>query len=328
MSTLADHVSRTLPARADRARVRGRRRDADRVREPVEPAAGAHGVTAEGDRDSHRARREPRPPDRADADRKRRPVVRRRGAWSRARGVRHARAGQPAADEHPDARSPPGRWLDARVHHARRGRHRPDLRRRAGHPTAGDDGRRADADGPQGQRARLDARRRTHMDSRRARGLGDRARLRAADRRRPADPQPAPRARRRSRLSAGARGLDARRSEPASRDAGTAERVLRSDPGRRARDSRRQQRGAGRRASARRRSELEHLRQGAGLRARPLSRRVRARRQRRLSRDARPAPARGPRLHGARQVGAAIASSSSTRRWRARCGPGRIRSAR
>ena len=52
------------------ARRRGRRRHADRLRQPVEPAAGAHRGAAEGDRDPHGARRRTRAADRARCSRK------------------------------------------------------------------------------------------------------------------------------------------------------------------------------------------------------------------------------------------------------------------
>ena len=77
---------------------------ADRLRQPVEPAAGAHGGAAEGDGDSHRARRRAPAADRADADRRAsccRAAARSLGLAARDR--RHARAGAPRRGQHPAA---------------------------------------------------------------------------------------------------------------------------------------------------------------------------------------------------------------------------------
>ena len=65
--------------------------DADRLRQPLEPAARADGVAAEGDRDPHRARRRAAAAARADAHRRHRALVQRRGrsgSCSRSAGTR------------------------------------------------------------------------------------------------------------------------------------------------------------------------------------------------------------------------------------------------
>ena len=85
------------------AGLRGRSGDADCVRQPFEPAAGAHHRPPQRDRDSHGIGRGTPPPDPADADREPGAFELRRGARCSAGGGRHARAGASGFHQHPAA---------------------------------------------------------------------------------------------------------------------------------------------------------------------------------------------------------------------------------
>ena len=269
---------RQRPARRVGARGRGRHGHADRLRQPVEPAAGAHGGAAEGSRHPHGARRRTAAAAGAAAHRGAGAVVQRRRAGPAARPRRHAPADAARRGEHSAAARRADGRRRARLRRDPRARHRPRLRRGAGAAgvRVGDDER------AEGCEPRIDRRPRPHLGAQRPRRVGGRLRLRAARRRRPADSQPDQRARREDGLRAGARGDDPRRSRQPRHDARAARRLLRRGAAAREGGAGHRERGDHRHAAARPQPHLGRRRDGRDLRARQVSVGLRARRLRGL----------------------------------------------
>ena len=197
---------RTSPHGAAPAVRRGRHGAADRLREPVEPAARACLVASDGNRGADGARRDALAPDSPVADGESRALALRRRARPAAGGLRHPRRDAPPGLQPAAAANRRSGRHGARVHHRHRAPHRRDLRTRPRPADVIRSPRRClETAGARRQRQRARGLGAAHA----GRG-GDRARVHPAGHRRPADPQLRARARREPRIPARTRRGTAR----------------------------------------------------------------------------------------------------------------------
>ena len=183
---------RPRPARGLGARGRGRDGDADRLRQPLQPAPGADRDTAEGSGDSHRPRRRAPPPAGATADRGHRAVVQRRAPGAAVGRCRDPCAGAAGRGQHSAAARRADRPDRVGLHPGDRDCDRDRVRARARAPAPGHGAdQRAQRRG-----AWLHRRAAARVDPQCARRGGGRLRLRPRRRRGPARSQPDPGARR------------------------------------------------------------------------------------------------------------------------------------
>ena len=153
---------RADPAGADRARMRGVRGDADRVRQPLEPAAGAHGGSPQGDCHPHGAGSRAAAPGPPDADGRADSFGLRSGAGGAADGGGDPRGGAHGRLQHPASRERPDGHDGARIHPRDGGVDGADLRAGAGGPDT--DGRAARC--TEGHEPRVDRRQAAKLDPR------------------------------------------------------------------------------------------------------------------------------------------------------------------